>query len=476
MTMGTKRRLPVALGLVLLLLVGLLSSPADARKRDAPTAAGSAEQQCDCEPSITAAVEESKTQLVATHQSALADVQAKLEAAVAEKDGALVTLRAELESVRSLLESSQKAQEEAEAKAAQAAEATRAAEAEQSCRLELADTVAKQNEAIQSERSVRSLLQQAEAESTKLQTEYTRKERALTKERDTSRSEAKTMGDRYAEARRELMDAQQEMRQLHQKLVSRYVNFTLIGEDAAHMADRSMAYGHDLITGTKAAVVDGWHTVRDLTDAAVEVMTPVVRDASEQMQDMCDEAKEFLAPHVAKAATWIGDGIGPYYQTTKAWAEHMYGDNVQPAVDDTVMPLYKEHVAPLVVRVREVVESCRLSLVSGIEQSTAAAVDTITKSYEEESFPRQYVVPPFQRMHDNAEVCVQNVTYCTVGLIGLYLFGALALRLALFVIKVVTSPIWGAYRLISWIISKATGGGAKNKGAGTANGVNGSHA
>ena len=79
-------------------------------------------------------------------------------------------------------------------------------------------------------------------------------------------------------------------------------------------------------------------------------------------------------------------------------------------------------------------------------------------------------------MHDNAEVCVQNVTYCTVGLIGLYLFGAFVLRLALFVIMVVTSPIWGFYRLISWIISKATGSGAKNKGAGTANGVNGSHA
>ena len=96
--------------------MGLLSSPADARKRDAPIAA--AEQQCDCEPSITAAVEQSKTQLVATHQSALADVQAKLEAAVAEKDGALAILQAELESVRSLLETSQKAQEEAEAKAA----------------------------------------------------------------------------------------------------------------------------------------------------------------------------------------------------------------------------------------------------------------------------------------------------------------------------------------------------------------------
>lgn len=349
MMMGTKRRLPVVLVLVLLLLVGLLSSPADARKRDAPIA-NSAEQQCDCEPSITAAVEESKTQLVATHQSALADVQAKLEAKVAEKDGALATLQAELESVRSLLETSQKAQEEAEAKAAQAAEATKAAEAEQSCRLELADTVAKQNEAIQSERSARSLLQQAEAESTKLQTDYARKERALAKERDTSRSEAKTMGDRYAEARRELMDAQQEMRQLHQKLVSRYVNLTLIGEDVAQMTDRSMTYGHDLITGTKTAVVDGWHTVRESADAAVEVMTPVVRDASEQMQDKCDEAKEFLAPHVAKVTAWIGDGIGPYYQTTKAWAEQMYGDNVQPVVDDAVMPLYKEHVAPLVVR------------------------------------------------------------------------------------------------------------------------------
>lgn len=469
----TKRRLPVVLGLVLLLLVGILSSPADARKRDPPTAAAAAdlaEQQCDCEPSITAAVEESKTQLVATHQSALADVQAKLEAAVADKDAALATLRTELESVRSLLETSQKAQEEAEAKAAQAAEATKAAEAEQACRLELADTVAKQNEAIQSERSARSLLQQAEAESTKLQTEYARKERALTKERDTSRSEAKTMGDRYAETRRELMDAQQENRHLHLKLVSQYVNFTLIGEDMAQMADRSMTYGHDLITWTTTAVVDGWHTVRESTDAAVEVMTPVVRDVSEQMQDMCDEAKEFLAPHVAKAATWIGDGIGPYYQTTKAWAEQMYGDNVQPFVDDTLMPLYKQHAAPLVVRAGEVVESCRLSLVSGIEQGTEGMMNTISKSYENVNLSR------LQWTHDNAEYCVRLFTYGTCALLGIYLFGAFVLRLAFFVIKVATFWIWIPCWLIYWIISKATGGGVKNKGAATANGVNGSHA
>ena len=472
MTMGTKRRLPVALSLVLLLLVGLLSSPADARKRDAPTAAGSAEQQCDCEPSITAAVEESKTQLVATHQSALADVQAKLEAAVAEKDGALATLRAELESVRSLLETSQRAKEDAEAKAAEAANVAKTAEAEQACRLELADTVARQNEAIQSERSARSLLQQAEAESTKLQTEYARKEKALAKERDTSRSEAKTMGDRYAEARRELMDAQQEVRQLHQKLVSRYVNTTLIWEDVAQTTDRVFTNGHYLVTRANTAAVDGWHTVRELADAAVEVMTPLVVQVSEQVQTKYLEGKEFIAPHVAKAMTAVGDVFGPYYQTAKSMGEQLYGDNVQPIVDDTMMPLYKEHVSPLVVRAEEVVESCRLSLVSGIEQSTAAMADTITKSYEEESPMRKYFVPRLQSAHDNAEGFVQIMTYCTVGLIGLYLFGALILRLAFFVIKVATSPIRG----ICWIISKAMGGGAKNKGAATANGVNGSHA
>ena len=468
MMMGTKRRLPVVLGLGLLLLVGLLSSPADARKRDAPSASPSSAEQCDCEPSITAAVKESKTQLVEKHRSALAEVQAKLEATVAEKDGALAALK----SVRSQLESSQKAREEAEAKAAEAAQATKATEADQSCQVKLADAVAKQNEAIQSERDARSLLEQAEAESTKLQTEYARKEKALTKERDNSRSEVKTMGERYAEVRRELMDAQQEVRVLHQKLVSRYVNFTLIGEDVAEMTGRSMTYGRDLITWTQTAAVDGWHTMRESADATVEVMTPVVRNT----QTKCLEAKEFLAPHVAKAAAWIGDGIGPYCQTTKAWIEQMYGDNVQPIVDETMMPLYKEHVAPLVVRAGEVVESCRLSLVSGIEQGSFAIVDTLTKSCEEESLPRQYLVPGWQSVHDNAEVCVQRITYSTVALIGLYLFGALVLRLALFVIMVVTSPIWGTYWLISWIISKAAGGGAKNKGAVTANGVNGSHA
>mmetsp|Transcript_5295 Transcript_5295/g.15038 ORF Transcript_5295/g.15038 Transcript_5295/m.15038 type:complete len:501 (+) Transcript_5295:72-1574(+) len=485
------------LGAVLLLLVALLSSPADARKRDASFAADDS-GQCDCEPSITAAVaavEESKTQLVATHQTTLADVQAKLEsaatkleaaaaekdAAAAEKDAALASLQAELEAVRAQLETSQKAAEEAEAMATPAAEAARAAKASASaCRLELADTVAKQNEAIQSERSVRSLLQQTEAESAKRQSESSRRVQELTKEVDTSRSQIRSMNDRYSEARRELMDVQREARHLHQKLVSKYVNTTLVLEDVAAVTDATVAWGRDVASWAAEAAVAAWHAVRESTDAAMQVIAPVVTELSEEMRTKYGEAKAALAPHGARVVTQIGDGIGPHYRSVRSQVGKAYGDTVQPIVDGTVAPLYREHVAPLLARAGEVVESCRLTAVSGIEQGTTAMMDTIStydEEVKEESPMRQRALAHLQWTHDHAESCVRTISYWTGGLIGLYLFGGFLWRLAIFVIKVGTSPVWVPFWLIYWIISKAVGGGKKNKGdVATTNGMNGSHA
>jgi hypothetical protein len=469
MAMLRCRRRPslAAFGLALLLSLALPSSPTavvDARKRD-----GDPSEQCDCEPSITAAVEESRTQLVDTHQAALAEK----DAAAAQQ---LAALRAELESVRS-----QRATAEAEAQAAQANEG--AAQAEQACRLELADTVAKQNEAIQSERSARSLLSQAEAEAAKRDAESTRKLKELTKERDTSRDQVKATNDRYAEARRELMDSQRENRDLHQKLVSRYVNATLLLEDATALAGRAMAQGRDLVAWGTEAAPRAWTAARESADAAVQVVTPAAREVAEAVRTKGHEVRTALVPHAARLVERIGEGIEPHYRTAQSQIGQAYGDTVRPIVDDTVAPLYKEHVAPLVVRAGEVVESCRRMAVSGVEQGTAAMLDTISRYEEEvkdESPMRQRALAKLQWTHDNAEYCIRTITYCTGALVGLYLFGALAWRLALFVIKVGTSPIWVPFWLVYWIICKATGsdGGGKSKGGGvaTANGTNGSHA
>ena len=500
-----RRRSPALLGAVLLLLATLLVAspvPVDARKRDgAPDseAAGQQQQQqqqCDCGPSIAAAVEESRTQLVATHQAVLTDVQTKFEAGAAEKDAAaadanaaLASLRSELESVQAQLESSQKAREEAEAKAkaTAAASSAEAAEAESAsaCRVELAEAVARQNEAIQSERSARSALQQAETDASQREAEASKKVKELTKEVDTSRGQVKSMNDRYAEARRELMDAQRETRQLHQQLGTRWVNTTLIAQDAKACTTRTVRWGREAASKAQDTAAAAWTAVAESTDAAVQVVAPVVTELSEEIATKYREVTAALAPHGSRLVARLGDGIGPHYRSVKSCIGKAYGNTVQPVVDGTVAPLYRQHVAPLLGRAGEAVESCRLTAVSGIEQGTAAMMDTITKYDEEvkekeaeaESPMRQRALAHLQWTHDHAEDCVRNISYLLVGAVGLYLFGGLLPRLAIVLIKVGTSFVWLPCWFIYWIVSKAVGGGTKNKGGGaTANGTNGAHA
>ena len=499
-----RRRSPALLGAVLLLLATLLVAspvPVDARKRDgAPDseAAGQQQQQqqqqCDCGPSIAAAVEESRTQLVATHQAVLTDVQTKFEAGAAEKDAAaadanaaLASLRSELESVQARLESSQKAREEAETKATAAASSAEAAEAESAsaCRVELAEAVARQNEAIQSERSARSALQQAETDASQREAESSKRAKELTKEVDTSRNQVKSMNDRYAEARRELMDAQRETRQLHQQLGTRWVNTTLIAQDAKACTTRTVRWGREAASKAQDTAAAAWSAVAESTDAAVQVVTPVVTELSEEIATKYREVTAALAPHGSRLVARLGDGIGPHYRSVKSCIGKAYGNTVQPVVDGTVAPLYRQHVPPLLGRAGEAVESCRLTAVSGIEQGTAAMMDTITKydeevkekEAEEESPMRQRALAHLQWTHDHAEDCVRNISYLLVGAVGLYLFGGLLLRLAIVLIKVGTSFVWLPCWFIYWIVSKAVGGGTKNKGGGaTANGTNGAHA
>ena len=477
---------PALLGAVLLLLFSLLSaSPVDARKRDgAPDSASAGQQQCDCGPSIAAAVQESKTELVATLQAALADVQARLEtrraeseqleAALAEKDAALASLRAQLETA-------QKAREEAEAKATASSAEAAEAEAASACRVELAEAVAKQNEAIQSERSARSALQQAEADASQKEAESSRKLKELTKEVDTSRGQVKSMNDRYAEARRELMDAQRETRQLHQQLGTRWVNTTLIAQDAAAYTTRTVRWGREAATKAKQTASAAWSAVSESTDAAVQVVTPVVTELSEEIATKYREVTAALAPHWSKLVARLGDGIGPHYRSVRSYVGKAYGDTVQPIVDGTVAPLYREHVAPLLGRAGEAVESCRLTAVSGIEQGTAAMMDTISKYdeevKEEESPMRQRALAHLRSTHDHAEDCVRKISYVIGASVGLYLFGGLLLRLAIVIVKVGTSFVWLPCWFVYWIVSKAVGGGTKNKGGdATANGTNGAHA
>lgn len=410
----------------------------------------------------------SSAELGAT-KAALAEMEAQLESAKAEvassaraaesatkaanndellsqKDAAITALRTELDTLKKELEST---------KATVDTRSSEVIKAEEKCRLDLADSMSKQNDAIQSERSLRDQLARTESEADNREAEVRKRVGELSREAETSRTQVKRLNDQYAETRREVIEAQAEVRDLHKKLTSRYVNTTLMYEDGVWLVDRTAVAAKDNANWLLVILADFWTTVKQAGGAALEVVKPVVDDVTEDFRERYDKAKEATRPHIRKVTNHTRALVGPHIDTVKTTTKKIYDDHAKSFVDDKVLPL----VSPLWERAGEIVESIRLSAVSAIQQSTNATTDFITKNKDKTEAPlRERALDHLKWTHDNAEYCV-TILSCVGGALLVYLlFGSFVWRLAMFLVKIVFFPIWFVY----WILSKAFGSGKKD--------------
>ena len=465
-----RRRRSFASSLLLCLFLALAATTGvSARKKD--------QGQCDCttqceamEAALQSKLTESSSELKAT-KAALAETEARLESIKAEstskasaaesakaasdellsqKDTAITALQSEIDALKKELESS---------KATADTQSSEVARAEEKCRLDLAESISKQNDAIQSERSLREQLARTESEADRREADVRKRVTELSKEAETSRSQVRQMNDRYAEARRELIETQAEARELHKKLTSRYVNTTLMYEDGVWLADRTAVMARDNANWLLDILADFWTALRDASVAAVVVMKPVAQDLAADLKERYVNARGAAQPHLRKLSNSTKAFVGPHIDTVKTATKKAYDENAKAFVDDTVLP----YVMPVWERACEIVESIRLSAVSAIQQSSSAMIEFFSSNKDKPGDPlRKGALNHLKWMHDNAEYSVKVLSIVGGAILVYLLFGSFLWRWGKFLVKAVTSPVWYPIWLFYWLLSKAFGGGKKD--------------
>jgi hypothetical protein len=261
-------------------------------------------------------------------------------------------------------------------------------------------------------------------------------------------AEAEERADSF---RLELQEERAEVQALHHKLVSKYVNFTLIAEDASRFAGDVTEMAGNLAEEANHLVVEGkrraqdasfvlgqwWYAARESYESAAEVVVPMYESAAEVVTPVATslltdartqygKAKEAAGPTLRKLGKGYREAAGPHVRRAREAAVGFYSEHLRSVVEGRVVPAYREHGAPLLEGAGGAMERSETGAVSALRQ-TARSFTEYQKGQAEggQITPKQEkIIGTLRWIDENAQTCVRAAALFPLAFVAFYFFGS----------------------------------------------------
>ncbi len=217
----------------------------------------------------------------------------------------------------------------------------------------LVDAISERNDSFQYTTSLQEKIHRMESECLRILNGTEAEIENLRRDLESRKRQAKSAEDRYQDTRKKMLDLEGELRQMHQKATSKYVNFTLIKSDALYHVGRIAS-----ITVRHAEKRWGRHYYSEISPRF----------------ERCKRAMENA---IKVADMYVSKSVSRLYKTIVS----------MPLVETLLIKtsqiadrVYSQHRDGI----NEAVEAIRLSAVSAIEEFSKAAISLIDESAKEE--------------------------------------------------------------------------------------------
>ena len=309
--------------------------------------------------------------------------------------------------------------------------------------------------------------------------------------------------------RLELQEERAEVQALHHKLVSKYVNFTLIAEDASRFAGDVTEMAGNLAEEANHLVVEGkrraqdasfvlgqwWYAARESYESAAEVVVPMYESAAEVVVPMYEsaaevvtpvatslltdartqygKAKEAAGPTLRKLGKGYREAAGPHVRRAREVAVGFYSEHLRSVVEGRVVPAYREHGAPLLERAGGAMGRSETGAVSALRQ-TARSFTEYQKGQAEggQITPKQEkIIGTLRWIDENAQTCVRAAALFPLAFVAFYFFGSWIWSIVLLPFRLAWLVLWLALlplRIVGMAVYKVSGRDTEGKGQGRA--------
>ena len=193
----------------------------------------------------------------------------------------------------------------------------------------------------------------------------------------------KTSNDRYREVRIEAANLERELKEMHRRAITTYVNVTLAREGAIRRADEVYLKLEEHTEAGLRVLADRW-------DRARRAASPHLRESLAGAAEIFGRAEDVLGPPLRCAVHRVDESVGPIFHRGRRSFAEAYASCCEPAVGR----MYAEYGAPYAERLGEARTALRLSAVSAVRQSSRAVAEHLEGLLQERPKSREPPRPP----------------------------------------------------------------------------------